>query len=300
MFRKRRKIRYYNGPAYAAKLTQRVWFPFAAVAAAALVLGLITGLILSAVSAGSKQTHLPKRELSEFGGVEKPSEKYASLLAIEGEMIDVAALSESELKKAISGSDGNAVGLLMFDGQPHYNSKAGVGYENGGSLDAETVASCASGKSRYSVGCFVSRAFEEKDAAKRAYEKGRELALLAEMADAGFREVLIFGLPDDEALLQEVSLFVAQVYDFSPKTNVGVVLNGDAGDADMSRLVAATEASADSFALDLRGMDTEEAAKAVERNAYFLTQYHMRTLLEGDTEVTEAYALKSFLLWKAE
>ena len=300
MFRKRRKIRYYNGPAYAAKITQKGWFPFAVVAVAALVLGLIIGLILSAVSAGSKQTRLPRRELAEFGGVEQPSEKYAPLLAIEGEAIDVADLSESELKKAISGSEGNAVGLLLFDGELHYHTNTDVGYENGGSLDAKTVASCASNKSSYGVGLFVSRAFEESDTASRAYEKGRELALLAEIADAGFREILIFGFPSDEALLSEVSFFLAQINDFSPKTHVGVVLDGGASDAELARLVAATEESADSFALDLRGMDTEAAAEAVERNAYFLTQYHMRTLLEGDTAVTEAYALKSYLLWKAE
>ncbi|MBO5305235.1 MAG: hypothetical protein J6B12_00585 [Clostridia bacterium] len=300
MFRKRRKIRYYNGPAYAEKLTQKVWFPFAAVAVAALVLGLVIGLILSAVSAGSKQTRLPKRELTDFGGVESPSEKYAPLLDIEAKMIDVADMSESEMKKAISGGEGNAVGLLLFDGTLHYNSHADVGYEELGSLDAQTIALGASGKSRYSVGLFLSRAFEEKDTAKRAYEKGRELALLAEIADAGFREILIFGLPSDESLLSEVSLFLAQVNDFSPHTNVGVVLDGGASDAELARLVAASETSADSFALDLRDMETEEAADAVERNAYFLTQYHMRTLLKDNEAVTSAYALKSFILWESD
>ncbi len=300
MFRRRRKIRYYNGPAYAAKLTQKVWFPFAAVAVAALVLGLIIGLILSAVSEGSRLARLPKRELAEFGGVEQPSEKYADLLDIEAEMIDPSEMSESELKRAISNGGGNAVGLLLFDGALCYDSGADVGYEGNGALDAETIASCAGGKSRYSVGCFVSSAFNESDTAKRAYEKGRELALLSEIADAGFREILIFGLPSDEELLGEVSLFLAQVSDFSPRTNVGVVLMGDASDAELARLVAATEASADSFALDLRDMELEEAADAVERNAYFLTQYHMRVLLEGNADITSAYDLKSFVLWETE
>lgn len=300
MIRKRRKIRYYNGPAYAAKLTQKVWFPFAAVAAAALVLGLVIGWILSAVSADSRLARLPGRELTELGGVEEPSAKYAPLLDIEAAMIDPSDMSESELKKAISGGNGNAVGLLLFDGALHYDSDMDIGYVGNGTLDAETIAVCASSKNCYSVACFVSSAFAEQDSARRAYEKGRELSLLSELAEAEFREILVFGLPSDEQLVGEIGLFMAEVKELAPKTNVGVVLRGDASDAELARLVAATEVSADSFALDLRGMDQEEAANAIERNAYFLTQYHMRVLLEGESEVASAYDLKSWILWSAE
>lgn len=299
MFRKRRRIRYYNGPAYAAKLTQRPWFPFAAVAVGALVLALILGLILGSVSEKSKLARLPKRPLTEFGGVEAPSERYASLLDITGGMIDVAGMSESELKKAISRRDGNAVGLLVFDGVLHYDSYTDVGYEEGG-LDADSIADCAGAKSRYGVACFISTAFSEEDTAKRAYEKGRELALLAELADAGFRELLIFGLPSEETFVSEVGLFLAQVSDFSPTTRVGVVLEGDAKDGELARLVAATEAYADCFALDFRGMDKEDTEAAVERNAYFLTQYRMRAILEEAAEATETYELSSWLIWESE
>ncbi|MBE6661779.1 MAG: hypothetical protein E7606_00700 [Ruminococcaceae bacterium] len=293
MLRKRRRIRYYNGPAYAARLTQRVWFPFAAVAVAALVLGLIVGVILSGVSSNSKLARPPKRELVTFGGVEAPSERYAALTALTAEVIDAAGLSESELKKGISNCDGNAVGVLLFDGELHYKSAADLGYAVGGSLEAEEIASSVRGKSLYGVACFVSSAFEETDAAKRAYEKGRELALLTEIADAGFRELFLFGLPSDESLVSEVGLFLAQVYDFAPNTRVGVVLDGDASDAQMARLVAATEANADSFALDLRGMSDEQAADAVERNAYFLTQYRMRVICDKESTVAETYELHS-------
>ncbi len=293
MLRKRRKIRYYNGPAYAAKLTQRVWFPFAAVAVGALVLGLIVGVILSGVSADSKLARPPKRELVAFGGVEAPSERYGALTAVTAEVIDTAAFRESELKKEISSRDGNAVGFLLFDGELHYKSEADVGYAGGGLLDAEEIASCARGKSLYGVACFVSSAFDESDTAKRAYEKGRELALLAEIADAGFRELFVFGLPSDESLVSEVGLFLAQVYDFAPNTRVGVVLDGGASDAQIARLVAAAEANADSFALDLRGMSDEQAADAVERNAYFLTQYRMRVICDKESTVADAYELHS-------
>lgn len=295
MLRKRRKIQYYNGPAYAAKLRNRVWFPFAVVALAALVLGLIVGVILSGVSANSKLARPPKRELVSFGGVEAPSERYGALTAIEAEVIDPSALGTSELKKQIASSDGNAVGMLLFDGELHYKSAADVGYAGSGVLDAEEIASGVRGKSRYGVACFVSAAFTETDAAKRAYEKGRELALLAEIADAGFRELFVFGLPSDESLVSEVGLFLAQIYDFAPNTRVGVVLEGDASDAQLARLVAATEANADSFALDLRGMSDEQAADAVERNAYFLTQYRMRVICDKESTVADAYDLHSIV-----
>ena len=293
--RKRRKIRYYNGPAYAAKMTQQIWFPFVATAVAALLLGLVIGLILSSVSAGSRLARLPARDLAELGGVEKPSEKYAALLAVAGDMVDPSGMSESELKKAVASGDGNAVGLCLFDGTLHYDSELSLGYEGGG-LAAETVAACAEAKSRYSVACFVSSAFAEKDAAKRAYEKGRELALLCEIAAAGFREILIFGLPSEEAYVSEVALYVAQVRGFSPRTYVGVALSGALDDAELARLVASTQTSADSFALDLCGMTKEAAQDAVERNAYYLMQYNMRVLFEKEAEIASSCTLSSYLV----
>ncbi len=297
--RKRRKIRYYNGPAYAAKITQQVWFPFAATAVAALVLGLVIGLILRSVSADSRLARLPARDLAELGGVEEPSEKYASLLAITGGVVDPSGMSESELKKAVVGDDGNAVGLLLFDGTLHYDSDLSLGYEGGG-LSAEAVASCAEAKNRYSVAYFVSSAFAETDTAKRAYEKGRELALLCELAAADFREILIFGLPSEEAYVNEVALYLAQVRDLSPRTYVGVALSGDLSDTEVARLVASAEMSADSFALDLRGMTKEAAEDAVERSAYYLTQYNMRVLFEEPVELALSYTLPSYLVYGAE
>ena len=297
--RKRRKIRYYNGPAYAAKMTQQIWFPFVATAVVALVLGLVIGLILSLVSADSKLARLPARELAELGGVEAPDEKYASLASITGVTVDPSGMSESELKKAIAEEEGNAVGLVLFDGTPCYDSLLSIGYEDGG-LSAKTIATCAEAKGRYSVACFVSSAFEETDTAKRAYEKGRELALLAELAAADFREILIFGLPSEEVYVSEVALYLAQARDFSPRTYVGVALSGTLDDSEIARLVASTEASADSFALDLRGMTKDAAETAVEHNAYYLTRYNMRVLFEEADEITSSYTLSSYLVSKTE
>ena len=297
--RKRTKIRYYNGPAYSAKMSQQVWFPFVATAVVALVLGLILGLILSSVSSDSKLARRPARELTEVGGVEVAAEKYASLLAIKGGIVDPVGMSESDLKKAITGEDGNAVGLCLFDGTLHYNSALSLGYEGGG-LSAEAIASCAEAKSRYSVAIFESSAFAQKDTAKRAYEKGRELALLCEIAEAGFREILIFGLPSEDAYVSEVALYLAQVRDFSPRTYVGAAVSGNLGDAQIARLVASAEMSADSFALDLRGMTRESAENAVARNAYYLTQYNMRVLFDETAEIASAYTLSSYLIWGEE
>ena len=297
--RKRRKIRYYNGPAYSAKMSQQVWFPFVATAVAALVLGLLVGAILSTVSAKSKLAKPPARDLAEFGGVEESDEKYTSLLSLSGGVVDPSHLSESELKKAIARTDGNAVGILMFDGTLHYDSETGVGYEGGG-LTAERIVACAKAKDRYSVALFESKAFSETDAAKRAYEKGRELALLAELSAAGIREILVFGLPTEEAFVTEVGLYMAQVLDFSPHTYVGVVLPGGARDAEIARLVASTEKNVDCFAIDFHELDEESTAQAIEKNAYFLTQYNMRVLVAEASEAESSYELKSCLVYGAE
>ena len=300
MFHRRRRIQYYRGPAHAEKLTQKIWFPFAAVALAALVFGLILGLILSSVASHSRLERLPKRELKELGFVEKPSEKYAPLLDVEAIFVDPSDMSQSELKKAVASGDGNATCVLLFDGVPYYDSQLEIGYESEGALEAKTIAKCADDKSLYGMGGFVSSAFSEKEAVARTYEKGRELALLSELVSAGFDEILIFGLPSDATLVNEVSLFLAEVKELSPKTRLCVVVKGGASDEEIARLVAATEVSADSFALDLREMEIEKAADTIERNAYFLTQYHMRLLVEKNTDVAEAYGLKSWILWEKE
>lgn len=296
--RRRRKIRYYNGPAYEAKITQKVWFPFVATALAALVLGLVLGLILNSVSSDSKLARLPARDLVELGGVEAAAEKYEALLAVNGSTVDPTGLGESDLKKAVA-VDGNAAGLLLFNGKLHYDSKLSLGYEGGG-LSAEKIASAAEAKSRYSVALFVSEAFEEADTAKRAYEKGRELALLCEIAAAGFREILILGLPCEEGYANEVALYLSQVRDFSPRTYVGVALPGGAGDAEIARLVASAEAVVDSFALDLHELSASAASDAVARNAYYLTQYNMRVLCASDSTVALDYNLSSVLVWGKE
>ncbi len=297
MFRRRRKIRYYNGPAYAERITQKIWFPFAAAAVAALVLGFVLGLILSGVSADSKLARLPRQDLTAFGGVEDPSEKYAAVADIGGMLVDLSDMGESDLKKAISG-DGNAAGLLVFDGAPRYDSALSVGYDDRGTMNAATLVSVLRGKNKYSVAIFISSAFSVSDAAQRTYEKGRELAILSELAQAGFDEILICGLPSAAARVTEEGLFVAEVKAISAKSRVGVVLDGEWDSDAQARLVAATETSADSFALDVSDMDIEAARDAVERSAYYLTQYRMRVLVDADTDVSEDYVLSSCLVWQ--
>lgn len=295
MFRRRRKIRYYNGPAYAEKITQKIWFPFAAVATAALVLGLVIGLILSGVSADSKLARLPKRDLITFGGVAEPSEKYATLADIDGELVRIADMSESELKKAISGGN-NAAGLMVFDGDPLYDSRLVLGYDSEGDLDADTLVSAVRAKGKYGVAFFESSAFSVSDTAERTYEKGRELALLAELAAAGFDEIMIKGLPTEASFSTEAGLFVAEVKAIAGRTRVGVVLDGASDSEAQARLVAAAEVSADSFAFDVSGMDIESARDAVESAAYYLTQYRMRVIVSDDADVREDYELSSCLV----
>ncbi len=296
MFHRRRKIRYYNGPERTDKLIEKVWFPFAAVAVAALVFGLVLGAILGGVAKNSKYARLSHHDLSEFGGVENPNAKYATLMEIRAQTVDPAGMDAAQFRSTIWQMDGNAVGILLFDGNPHFDGGEQVGYDGTGKLGVEEMVQLAADKNCYSVGYFTVKSFTESSSAKRTYEKGRELSLLSDIVASGIRELIIFGLPADEILAKEVSLYIAQIRDFSTTVTLGVGISAGESDAAIARLVAATQENVDSYVLDLRTESSVETA--IERNAYYLSQYHMRTFLAEDSEVVEAYGIKSYLLWE--
>ncbi len=296
--RRRRKIQYYNGPSSEVKLTQRVWFPFAAVAVAALVLGLILGAIFGAIARKSEGERLEHRDLADYGGVENPEEKYALLRALTAGFVDPMAMSESEYKKALSAIDGNAVGIMMYDGGVHFAGGDDFGFEARGSIEAKRLATMAADKELYSVAYFTALSFGEQDAAGRAYQRGREMALFSEIAEAGFREIMLLGLPTDSALADEVCLYVNELRALCGNTVIGVAMPSGASDAEIAALVGTTESQTDAYALDLRGLSNAEAAAEIEKNAYYITCYAMRAMLTSDPEAAEAYDIKSRMMFE--
>lgn len=296
--RRRRRIQYYKGPSSEVRLIQRVWFPFAAVAAAALVLGLVLGGIFGAIARKSEGERLEHRDLADYGGVEEPAEKFAGLRTVVAGYVDPAGMSESEYKKSLSGMEGNAVGIMMYDGTSHFRNGEASSILAVGELSAERLSELAGNKELYSIAYFTALSFEETDGAARAYARGREMALLAELAESGFREILLLGLPSESKLADEVYLYVAELRALCGNTAIGIALSGDLGDGDIASLVGLTESYADAYVLDLRGLSNAEAAAEIEKNAYYITQYAMRAMLTRDPEAAEAYEIPSRLIFE--
>ena len=138
---------------------------------------------------------------------------------------------------------------------------------------------------RYSVGYFVTGAFEETDEQSRILAVAHEMALLSELAAAGVREIVLMGLPADAEHATAVSRYARQADEVLGETILGVALPAES--TDLARLVGATEAFADSYFLDLRELSGKPLADAITKNAYFITCYRTRLMLnEADREST--------------
>lgn len=304
---RRRKIQYYSGVSrVSSSLVKRPWFPFAAVAVAAVIIALILGAVLGATARKSSAETYGRHELSEFGGVESPEEKYAEVQDLKGEFI--LASDYSEFKSAVKKTDGNAIMLKVYDGLGNIyfsmpssaSAELSSEYRVVYSIDPKDIAECAESYSVRSVAYFKSGAFLESDFAVRAVSKAREMIILSELIDSGIDEIVISGLPSDSELATEVNSYVKQIYDLCEKVTLGISINSSyIQDSGINRIVAYTQAYADSYFLELTGLGSEEFVKAVENSAYFLTAYNMRVILdESNLEIAENYGISSYITTK--
>lgn len=304
---RRRKIQYYSGVSRVSlSLMRRPWFPFAATAVAAVIIALIMGAILGATARKSSAQTYGRHELSEFGGVELPEEKYADLQDIKGEFI--LASDYSEFKSAAKKTDGNAIMLKVYDGAGNiYFSLTGTAlaelpsrYRVVYPVDPKDVSECAASYSVQSIAHFKSGAFLERDFAVRALSKAHELIVLSELISSGIDEIVISGLPSDSELATEVNTYLKQIYDLCDTTTLGVSVSySDVQGAGINRIIAYTQAYADSYFLDLTGLGSDDFVKAIQNSAYFLTQYKMRVMLdEANLEIAQNYGIASYITKK--
>ena len=118
MRRKRKRIRYYGGETTRGSLRDKVWLPFVIVMASALILALIVGAILGSLADSARLSGVPHKDLADFGGVEKPADKFGGLAALHGDVIDLSGLDKSDLRHSVSElADGNAVAFPLYDGE---------------------------------------------------------------------------------------------------------------------------------------------------------------------------------------
>ena len=175
---------------------------------------------------------------------------------------------------------------------PALAQKGGVSLNIKSSLSATEIADAARAKGRYSVGLFVTGAFRESDEQLRILKISEEIALLSELAAAGIREIVIVGFPTDSDYVAAVNSYMRQASEVCENVTLGVAISSeDAVSSGISRLVACTEAYADSYFLDLRDVAEGRLASVIEKNAYFLTAYNMRLMLStGERETLLAHA----------
>ena len=309
MHRKRRRIQYYSGEPTLARLRDKTWFPLAILIAAALVLAIIVGSILGGIADRAQISGFEHKDLLDFGGVDKPEEKFGTLKRFTGDTVDLWGMAEGDFRRAISDlPEGNAVGVLLYDGEGgvYFDTdlieKGEASLQVKAPITAEEIADTAKAKDRYSIGVFVTGAFRESDEQIRILRISQEIALLSELASAGIRQLLIVGFPTDSDDVSAVNSYVRQAREFCGNVTLGVAISSeDASSSGIARLVACTEEYVDSYMIDMRDVSADQLGGHIERNAYFLTAYNMRLMLAGAeretlVSVAEQYGVKSYLI----
>ena len=306
MRRKRRRIQYYNAEPTKERLRDKPWLPFLLVALAALVIALIVGAILGGIAERTDREGIPYGDLADLGGVDAPDKTYDTLFPMRADFVMSAGMDARDFEDAVEDlPDGNAVGVWLYDG------RGGVWFDTAlagktaekvtvrVSATAEELVETAADEDRYAVGYFVTGAFEQTDEQLRLLAIAHEMALLAELAEAGFREVVLVGLPANIGQTVEVSCYVRQADEILGSVILGVAVPAESDAA--ARLVGVTEDFADSYFLDVRALSGEALGKAITENAYYLTKYRMRLMLNGEGResalaVAEGFGLAEYQL----
>lgn len=305
MYRKRRKIRYYNGPASRERLRDKPWFPYALIALAALVLALIVGSILGGVVDKTGDKVYERKNLYDFGGVKEAAERFADVPSLDADFLSLVGLDSGDIRGELSDlAFGDAVATLLYDGKGgvYYSSDlSGLALTEHSSVSLAQLAERAQSKGRVSIGIFLTSAFLAEDQAARILKRAEELAILSEIAGSGLDEILIVGLPSDEALSAEVNAYARDVSALlNGRIRLGIAVDGKQNAADMARVVAATVEYADRFALELVGLSNEELTDAIEKNAYYLTYYRMRVMFDSreQHEIVASYGVSGGILFE--
>ncbi len=210
---------------------------------------------------------------------------------------------------------GKHEGILLPLVAPDGTLRVGLSLAEAAGLSTEPDAPAAvdevariSRRSLYVVGLFPVTHHHESDLSLSTYRRGLEMGLLLELAEAGFDELLLVGLPcGDEASDRMAISFVedlkAALATLPDAPAVGVVLplaafeGGDTGETDTNgdslplytgnptpaRLLSA----ADYAVADLRGKTATETDGLLPRFSYAYSRYDLRLLCDADGDAVD-------------
>lgn len=310
MYRKRRKIQSYRGTSRGS-FGGSFKFIVIAVIALAVVSALITGAVLGKNAEKSGVGSFGRHNLTDFGGVKEPAEDYESLGTLKAAYVISAGVDRQGFKGAVNNADeGNAIAFKTGDGVGNLffasetAAKIGSGLTAVSTVTASEIAEIISDEGRLAVAYFYSSAFAEEDDAVRIVKAAEETALMSELASEGIDEIVVFGLPDDSDHSKNLKAYMAGLEAACGTANVCVALsNTYLGGTGATRVINATEGYADAYAADLSGLSGDGLASAIERYAYFITNYNMRLIVSAADETVkdetltllEAYGIESYL-----
>lgn len=304
MYRKRRKIRYYNGPVSHERLRDKPWFLYVVIALVALGVALILGSVLDGVADRTGGKLYERKNLHDFGGVDA-WEKYGALPSVDADFLSLFGLDNGDIRGELSDLEfGDGVTVLLYDGNgdvyyaSELPSSTSLSLGRRSSVTLSTLAQRAEDKGKTSVGVFVSGAFAEKEQADRILGRAKELAILSEIASSGLDEILIVGLPVHQELAAEIHAYLRDVSELlNGKMRLGVAVDGELNAADIARVVAASAEYADRLVLDLCGCSNEALTAAIEKNAYYLTYYKMCVMFteREQYEIVSSYGVSGSL-----
>ena len=313
MYRKRRKIQSYRGTSR-GRFGGSFKFIVIAVVALAIISALITGVVLgkNAERAGIKS--FGRHNLTDFGGVKKPVPNYDELGKLQAHFALPEGDDRHSFKIAVGKADGgNAIAFWVNDGEGRLCfaadilSKTTTSMTAASTVTAEEISDIISDEGKLAVALFTVSSFAEEDNALRLIKSAEETALLSEFSGAGVDEIVLFDLPDDSDLARSVTAYLSGIEAECERANICVALSQTAlNGSGATRIINATEGYADAYAADLRGLFANELSEAIERYAYFISNYNMRLIVsDGEQAVKndtvallEAYGIESYMFVK--
>ncbi len=294
MRHKRKKIRFYAGDVTRHARPRPVWLIPMLIVVAALALALIVGAVLGGSAGDSHRDRKAPVSLTDFGGTKAAEGHYAELFPLSAHGFSLGATTVDELEELVDElPEGNGLAFVLNDTQKklYFSTelfdKTDISFSQKNDISTGSLLKMADRKERYAVGFFNSTALREADPQLALLSMAEELALLSELAEAGFRELVILGLPSEEEHLATVNSYMREAKRVCGDTILGLSLPTDG--AVISAMLAATEGYADSYYLDARPLSDDALNTATETLAYYLTAYAMRVVLSDQGEATDAY-----------
>ena len=309
MLRKRKTIQNRYNPSRGAQNT-RFKLVVLLVVIVAAICAVITASVLGKNAKKSALDSYGRHNLVSYGGTDEPAEDYAALRDLQAVYVGVSGMDKGNFRSSVSRLDNcNAVAFSVND----TDGKLFVSFESLGRLitpitadadiTAEDIADVAKDEGKISIAYFYSKALAEEDSATRALMIGEEIAMMTELANGGVNEIAVRGIKAFDNM-EYVRAYFNLMEAACESTNICVVIDKDAlENADVTKIISATEGYADAYSLNMSEIGNDQLGDAIERNAYFITNYNARIMVfEADEEektaetlaILESYGIKSY------